>query len=124
MPGKVLQTNQRQHLSGLLADLAGITPPQPKGDIIENRQVGEKGMILKDHPHTPLLWRDELLRAGDQTIIQADETAVRAFQTGNQAQGGGFPASAGSDQDQNFAVWQAKRDIFHRRSGTVWICFG
>ena len=63
-------------------------------------------------------------RAGNRFVFKQDLAAVGIFQPGNQPQQRGFAAAALSNQSQQFAFAQRKRDILHSRLRLCRVCFG
>ena len=76
---QALQVDQRQRLVDLL--LAGLTrrPGQPETNILGHRQMGEEGVILKDHADVATLRRHRHAGPVQQGIAETN-AAFRQWQ--------------------------------------------
>ena len=79
---------------------------QRQGDVLRDRKMRPDGVGLKHHAELALLRRDPSGRAirRNDLAVDANLAAVGNFQAGDAAQQGGFPRTAGADDDEQLAL--------------------
>ncbi len=85
--------------------------PQAKGDILGDRPVREKGVVLEHQTEVALMSGG----IGKVYAVPEDFTAFRFFQTGDNSQEGAFSAARRSQKANRLITGNFKVDI--RRSG-------
>ena len=83
---------------------------QAEGDIFRYRQVGEQGAVLEYHTHAALFGALVDAVAIDGAPADADAAGVGGVKAGDETQGGGFAATAGAEEAQDFAAPQFQAD--------------
>src|SRR5687767_2505109 len=71
-------------------------------------------MVLKYHADAAFFRGHKCGAVRHDAIVQHHLTLVRALEPGNESQGGGLPTAGGSQQDNDLAALQRKRNIRHR----------
>jgi hypothetical protein len=86
------------------------TALQPKRDVLRDRQMGKKRIILE--------YRADAARirgkTGERATVQEYFPSRRIFEAGNQAQGGGFAASRRSHQPKKLPTLHCERNAVNR----------
>ncbi len=81
------------------------------GDVVVDGHVRKQGVVLEDEPHRPPLHGQmPHLLSGD-----IDFPLVRRFETGEDAQQGGFAAAAAAEQDEAFPRLDLQRQAAEHR---------
>ena len=83
---------------------------QPKGHVLAHRPVLEKGKVLKDKTHLPLLHRP----VGGLFTGDPDPAGISLLQTGDQPQQGALAGTGGTKQSHQGARININADIVHR----------
>src|SRR5690606_20096305 len=93
---------------------------QAEHHIFQNRQVGKEGVILKNHAYAPALRRHPGGWAGHRAALDADDPAVGVgpFEPGDEAQGRGLAAAAGTQEGEDLALLNGKGNTVQRLNGT------
>ncbi len=105
-PSLILQLDQPQQLFHLGADLllAGPQTPradaQPERDVLEHGHVPEQRVMLKHEPHVPFAGR--LIR--DVLAVELHGSAIREFQSGNDAEQRRLSRTGGPQQCDELAI--------------------
>ena len=76
---------------------------EAEGDVVERRHVRVEGVILEDHRHPSLVWRD----AGDVLLPEMHAARIRLIQTGDQVERRALAAPGGPEQGHE----RASRDL-------------
>ena len=99
--------------ANLLADLrrGNLLLLQAEGDIAENIEVREKGVVLEDGIHIAAVRR----KGSGVAAVDQDLPALRLLKSRHQAQDSGLPASAGTQQREEFSPPYLQRKILKRR---------
>ena len=84
---------------------------QPERDIGRDGQVGEQGVILKNHADAAFFWRQTLAAAGYRVPFNSDFPGDDRFETGNAAQQGSFAATGRAEQAGDASAIDAETDI-------------
>ena len=80
-PGKVHDLSYARS-AGLFRQAA-----QAELDVGQNVDMGEQGVLLKDHAHTAKLWRHVDPPAGHNLSVDLDHAGIQALKAGDEAQG-------------------------------------
>ena len=86
-------------------------------DVLPNRHVGEKGILLKEIAHLPPLGRkiDFGGAVKEGNAIQSDLALIRGQDPGNALEGHGFPAAGSAQQGQDL-VFRVKPGFQMKRA--------
>ena len=71
-----------------------------KGHVLIDRHMGVEGVVLKDHGDVAVAG----FHVVDDDVVDAEFPGRDIFETCDHAQGGGFPATAGADKDNELTV--------------------
>ncbi len=114
--GKLVGVGFFKPLQAHQADVGGNLPPagfvdparhKAGSDVLLHRQPGEKGRVLEHQaPLVP--------RAGHRRPVQPHFAGARLLQTGDDAQQGGFSASAGADDRNEASRLDGQPDVLQR----------
>ena len=95
-PAEALEVGEVEHL------LHPAAPPlargQAEGDVVEDVEVGEEGVVLKDHADVPLLRWDVQAGSGHGPAADLYPSRLRRLEAGDQAQGGRLAAARRAEQ--------------------------
>ena len=115
-----LEAAQADEGADLLQTSLPLAPPrQPEGDVLGHGQVREQSVVLEHHPHPPLLGRQGDPRAGDKPAADLDRAAVGPLEAGDEPQRRRLAATAGAEQRQQMASFDAKVEPRHRPGGAI-----
>jgi hypothetical protein len=82
---------------------------QPESHVPLHRQVRVENIVLEHHGDVPISGRDP----GNVSLSQADRSARRQLQPGNQPQGGRLATPARTDQHQQLAFAHTQAQVVH-----------
>ena len=99
-----LQIDQRQRLVHLLLTGTAIEFGQTEADVVGHRQVGKKGVILKDHADVARLGRHAGTGPVEQGIAEADRALRQRQQASDGLEQRGLAAAARSQQADDLVV--------------------
>ena len=68
--------------------------PQAEGYVLENGQVSEQSIVLENEPHVSVTGR----LSSDVVVLKLDATGIGDFQSGDDAEQGGFARPARAEQ--------------------------
>ncbi len=105
------QTDKIEH--GFHLRRALFAARQTKGHVFGHAEVGEDGVILENHAHAPFFGRELDTAVSHLLPLNQNHARVGLLKPGDQAQRGGFPAAAWSQQGQNLPGRHAKRHVIH-----------
>ena len=105
----VAQVQQCRHALYRLGQLLpwDMQIPQRKGNVVENRKMRVKAVILKNHSHIPVLRR----HSGHVLSVKENTAHRRRLQPAQQPQQRGLAAAGGPQQNQKFPVPDGKVDV-------------
>ena len=83
-----------------ISRLRSFRAPEPEGDVVEDVQVREEGVVLEDAVDVALVRR----RLGDVGAVQEDLAGGRLLEAGDHAQGRGLPAAGRPEQREELAA--------------------
>ena len=111
--GHVRQAHQFQHFAH--APLAfGLGQPlngEAKSDVLSHAHVGEEGVILENSVNGAFVGG----HVGDGQALKQDFAAGGLLKPGDEAQGGGFTAAAGSQEGKEFSRGDVQVDVVYGR---------
>ena len=90
-----LQTQQLQQPGCAAVVLAGT---QPETGVLPGREMGEKGIVLKDHADPPSLGRQPMPVPRHGSLLQVHGPMQRTLKASDQSQQSGLPTTGGSEQ--------------------------
>jgi hypothetical protein len=102
------ELHELERLSDALADLGlrPLRPLQAEGDVVEDVQVREEGVVLEDGVHVAVVRR----RVRDVGAVQENLTGGRLLEAGDHAQGRGLPAPGRPEQREELAARHVQVD--------------
>lgn len=115
-----IKLNQIEQFPDALTDLLfrrtrGFgTKAETEGYVFENRQMPEKGIVLKYKADLTIARR----RVRGVLVVQTNRAAVGQFQAGNDAEERGLAGSGGAEQRHQFAGLDFKTDVGEGFIGT------
>ncbi len=83
---------------------------QPELNIFDNRQMGEKGVVLKHHTDPALFRRNVALAIGHELAIDSDRALGDRHKAGHRPQQAGLAAARGPEQASDIASIEGQRD--------------
>ena len=106
---EALQVHERDQLLDALADLARplAADLQPVGDVVVNRHVLERGVVLEDEADVAVLHAD----AGVVLAVDHDPALVGFLEPGDHTQQRRFAAARGTEQGGQAPVGDVDRDV-------------
>ena len=91
--------------------LGGRQPPETKRHVLGHGEVGEKSILLEDHPDAPGFGWSVSGRAGHSAVLDEDLSPVDALEAGYQAQDRRFSTPAGSENGQDLTLGEVEGDV-------------
>lgn len=115
----LLQAHQFQQFLAALVALQSCHAAnlQAVDDIAGHIEVGKQRVVLEHHAHVAALDG----QAGDVVAAEKNLAHIRAFQAGNQAQGGGLAAAGRAEDRQGFTAFDGQVQVMHSH-GAVGEC--
>jgi hypothetical protein len=102
------QSDEIQHfLQSVPPALAGVME-KTESDVLSDRKVREKRMLLEDHSQSPALWRRVMLRTGHERSVDPYPARLNGLESGDTAKGRGFSASAFAQETADIPFRQRK----------------
>jgi len=95
------------------AGLALVARPvvDAEGDVLADGEVRKEGERLEDQPDVAVVGRDEGVRAGDDLVVDADDTPVGVVEAGEQAQRRRLAAARRTQQGEQLALVDRQRQL-------------
>ena len=93
--------------------------PQPETGVGPGVEVGEKGVVLEHHPHPAPLRGQTAVGIGHAAAIDADHTAARPLEAGDQPQQGGLATAGRPQQTHQFAGRQVEINPLQGPGGAI-----
>ena len=87
--------------------LGHLLQAQGEGDVVIHRHVGVQGVVLEHHGDVAVLG----LQVVDHLAVDLHGAAADLFQARDHAQGGGFAAAGGADEDHEFLVMDVQVEV-------------
>ena len=105
--GEVSDLHQLQRLlnAGTDLGLGDFTGLQTVGDVLFHGQMGENGVVLKDHADVTLVSGDRV----DQPVSEIEFTALNGVEACDHAQKRSFTAAGRAQQREEFALFDVQR---------------